>query len=148
MVFALVGNQNCGKTTLFNQLTGSNQHVGNFPGVTVDFHELVAVYDFIAVFVVLGNDNYAFLGEQESDTAGLTEVSAEFVEVMAHISCRSVLVVCCGFDYYRNAGRTVSFVYKLFICYRIGAGAFFDRSFDIIVGNVVRLCFCDKIAEL
>ena len=33
--FALVGNQNCGKTTLFNQLTGSNQHVGNFPGVTV-----------------------------------------------------------------------------------------------------------------
>lgn len=34
--FALVGNQNCGKTTLFNQLTGSNQHVGNFPGVTVD----------------------------------------------------------------------------------------------------------------
>ncbi len=36
MTFALVGNQNCGKTTLFNQLTGSNQHVGNFPGVTVD----------------------------------------------------------------------------------------------------------------
>lgn len=36
MVFALVGNQNCGKTTLFNCLTGSNQHVGNFPGVTVD----------------------------------------------------------------------------------------------------------------
>lgn len=36
MVFALVGNQNCGKTTLFNQLTGSNQHVGNFPGVTVE----------------------------------------------------------------------------------------------------------------
>lgn len=36
MIFALVGNQNCGKTTLFNQLTGSNQHVGNFPGVTVD----------------------------------------------------------------------------------------------------------------
>ena len=36
MTYALVGNQNCGKTTLFNQLTGSNQHVGNFPGVTVD----------------------------------------------------------------------------------------------------------------
>ena len=36
MIFALSGNQNCGKTTLFNQLTGSNQHVGNFPGVTVD----------------------------------------------------------------------------------------------------------------
>ena len=36
MLFALVGNQNCGKTTLFNQITGANQHVGNFPGVTVD----------------------------------------------------------------------------------------------------------------
>lgn len=36
ITFALVGNQNCGKTTLFNQLTGANQHVGNFPGVTVD----------------------------------------------------------------------------------------------------------------
>ena len=35
-MFALAGNQNCGKTTLFNQLTGANQHVGNFPGVTVD----------------------------------------------------------------------------------------------------------------
>ncbi|MEE1490924.1 MAG: ferrous iron transport protein B [Massilioclostridium sp.] len=39
MRFALAGNQNCGKTTLFNQLTGSNQHVGNFPGVTVDSKE-------------------------------------------------------------------------------------------------------------
>ena len=39
MIFALVGNQNCGNTTLFNQLTGSNQHVGNFPGVTVDSKE-------------------------------------------------------------------------------------------------------------
>ena len=36
MNFALAGNQNCGKTTLFNALTGSNQHVGNFPGVTVE----------------------------------------------------------------------------------------------------------------
>lgn len=39
MIFALAGNQNCGKTTLFNQLTGSNQHVGNFPGVTVEHKE-------------------------------------------------------------------------------------------------------------
>ena len=39
MIYALIGNQNCGKTTLFNQLTGSNQHVGNFPGVTVDKKE-------------------------------------------------------------------------------------------------------------
>ena len=39
MTFALVGNQNCGKTTLFNQLTGSSQHVGNFPGVTVEKKE-------------------------------------------------------------------------------------------------------------
>mgnify|MGYP000474233834 CR=1 FL=1 len=39
MIFALAGNQNCGKTTLFNQLTGSNQHVGNFPGVTVESYQ-------------------------------------------------------------------------------------------------------------
>ena len=39
MIYALIGNQNCGKTTLFNQLTGSNQHVGNFPGVTVEKKE-------------------------------------------------------------------------------------------------------------
>lgn len=39
LTFALIGNQNCGKTTLFNQLTGSNQHVGNFPGVTVEKKE-------------------------------------------------------------------------------------------------------------
>ncbi|MEG2882920.1 MAG: FeoB small GTPase domain-containing protein, partial [Christensenella sp.] len=38
-LIALAGNQNCGKTTLFNQLTGSNQHVGNFPGVTVEHKE-------------------------------------------------------------------------------------------------------------
>lgn len=36
LTFALIGNQNCGKTTLFNQMTGSRQHVGNFPGVTVE----------------------------------------------------------------------------------------------------------------
>lgn len=39
MIFALAGNQNCGKTTLFNQLTGSNQHIGNFPGVTIQAKE-------------------------------------------------------------------------------------------------------------
>ena len=39
MIFALVGNQNCGKTTLFNILTGSNQYVGNWPGVTVEKKE-------------------------------------------------------------------------------------------------------------
>ncbi len=47
LTFALAGNQNCGKTTLFNQLTGSNQHVGNFPGVTVDRKS----------GVIRGNDN-------------------------------------------------------------------------------------------
>src|SRR5665648_70705 len=44
MVFALAGNQNSGKTTLFNQLTGSNQHVGNFPGVTVERKEGIVRY--------------------------------------------------------------------------------------------------------
>ena len=54
---ALVGNQNCGKTTLFNQLTGSNQHVGNFPGVTVDRkdgivrgHENMTVTDLPGIY--------------------------------------------------------------------------------------------------
>jgi len=51
MVFALAGNQNCGKTTLFNQLTGSNQHVGNFPGVTVDRKDGI-VRDFKDITVV------------------------------------------------------------------------------------------------
>ena len=41
LTYALVGNQNCGKTTLFNKLTGSNQHVGNFPGVTVDLKQVL-----------------------------------------------------------------------------------------------------------
>ena len=46
LTFALVGNQNCGKTTLFNQLTGSKQHVGNFPGVTVDRKDgVIRVYE-------------------------------------------------------------------------------------------------------
>lgn len=57
IVFALAGNQNCGKTTLFNQLTGSNQHVGNFPGVTVDSktgtirgHNDVSVVDLPGIY--------------------------------------------------------------------------------------------------
>ena len=57
IVFALAGNQNCGKTTLFNQLTGSNQHVGNFPGVTVDSktgairgHDDVSVVDLPGIY--------------------------------------------------------------------------------------------------
>lgn len=57
MIIALIGNQNCGKTTLFNQLTGSNQHVGNFPGVTVDRkegiirkHESMQVVDLPGIY--------------------------------------------------------------------------------------------------
>lgn len=57
MIIALVGNQNCGKTTLFNQLTGSNQHVGNFPGVTVErkdgvirSHKNVTVVDLPGIY--------------------------------------------------------------------------------------------------
>lgn len=57
LVFALAGNQNSGKTTLFNQLTGSNQHVGNFPGVTVDRkdgkirdHEFATVVDLPGIY--------------------------------------------------------------------------------------------------
>lgn len=56
-IIALMGNQNCGKTTLFNQLTGSKQHVGNFPGVTVDKkegvvrkHENISVVDLPGIY--------------------------------------------------------------------------------------------------
>ena len=59
MILALAGNQNCGKTTLFNQLTGSNQHVGNFPGVTVDQksgeirgHKGVSVVDLPGIYSI------------------------------------------------------------------------------------------------
>lgn len=59
MIFALAGNQNSGKTTLFNQLTGSNQHVGNFPGVTVDSkygyirgHEGIQVVDLPGIYSI------------------------------------------------------------------------------------------------
>lgn len=59
MIFALAGNQNCGKTTLFNQLTGANQHVGNFPGVTVDQkmgrvrgHKEVTVVDLPGIYSI------------------------------------------------------------------------------------------------
>ena len=45
LLFALAGNQNSGKTTLFNRLTGSNQHVGNFPGVTVEIGDKTDVTD-------------------------------------------------------------------------------------------------------
>ena len=47
VLIALAGNQNCGKTTLFNRLTGSNQHVGNFPGVTVERQPLSIFRAFI-----------------------------------------------------------------------------------------------------
>ena len=57
MILALIGNQNCGKTTLFNQLTGSNRHVGNFPGVTVDQktggvigHKNVSIVDLPGIY--------------------------------------------------------------------------------------------------
>ena len=52
MIFALAGNQNCGKTTLFNQLTGSNQHVGNFPGVTVDQKSGAIGIEFVKILFV------------------------------------------------------------------------------------------------
>ena len=55
LTFALAGNQNCGKTTLFNQLTGANQHVGNFPGVTVDRKSGCPVSGSISIFAASSN---------------------------------------------------------------------------------------------
>ena len=57
MIFALVGNQNCGKTTLFNALTGSNQHVGNFPGVTVD-QKMGEIIDEKGYSMEVGDNGY------------------------------------------------------------------------------------------
>jgi len=64
MILALAGNQNCGKTTLFNQLTGSNQHVGNFPGVTVDQkigtiigHKDVSIVDLPGIYSLTSYTN-------------------------------------------------------------------------------------------
>ena len=72
LTFALVGNQNCGKTTLFNRLTGSNQHVGNFPGVTVDRKDGVikgpyhrsARYIFNVALYKRGNSNQRIYTER------------------------------------------------------------------------------------
>ena len=71
LTFALAGNQNCGKTTLFNRLTGSNQHVGNFPGVTVDrkdgaiiAHENTLVTDLPGIYSLSPYTNeYIFSSE-------------------------------------------------------------------------------------
>ena len=57
---ALAGNQNCGKTTLFNQLTGSNQHVGNFPGVTVEKKEGIVRRNKDLTVVDLAGNLFAF----------------------------------------------------------------------------------------
>lgn len=61
LTYALVGNQNCGKTTLFNQLTGAKQHVGNFPGVTVD-RKSGAVHRCIHAVIHLIEDHAALAG--------------------------------------------------------------------------------------
>ena len=72
LTFALVGNQNCGKSTLFNYLTGSNQHVGNFPGVTVQKKEGrlltnkdVTVIDLPGIYSVIVAPSADFFGCSE-----------------------------------------------------------------------------------
>ena len=73
LTYALVGNQNCGKTTLFNQLTGSNQHVGNFPGVTVDRKDgsimLISSVVFAITTAFSGSSYWNTIGQQ---TSGIT----------------------------------------------------------------------------
>ena len=78
MIFALAGNQNCGKTTLFNQLTGSNQHVGNFPGVTVERkdgqlrgHRDVTVVDLPGIYSLSPYTNEEIGAEEFVDRAAV-----------------------------------------------------------------------------
>ena len=71
MIFALVGNQNCGKTTLFNALTGSNQYVGNWPGVTVERKEAkFEIGDDQATLVDLPGYGYAKVPKAEKERWG------------------------------------------------------------------------------
>ena len=70
LTFALAGNQNCGKTTLFNQLTGSNQHVGNFPGVTVDRKD-----GMIRECVVVGDSEMQVHSSRRSPLPSVTQAA-------------------------------------------------------------------------
>ena len=91
LMFALAGNQNCGKTTLFNQLTGANQHVGNFPGVTVDRkegsirgRERAIVVDLPGIYSMSPYDNEELLSRQfildEKPTGIINIVDATNIE--------------------------------------------------------------------
>lgn len=91
LTFALAGNQNCGKTTLFNQLTGSNQHVGNFPGVTVDRksgtirgHENTLVTDLPGIYSLSPYTNEEIVSRQfilnEKPTGIINIVDATNIE--------------------------------------------------------------------
>ncbi len=71
---ALIGNPNCGKTTLFNDLTGGNQRTGNWPGVSVDRKEGKYSYDGVEITVVDLHGVYSLDGEDES--TGLDELIA------------------------------------------------------------------------
>ena len=83
MRFALAGNQNCGKTTLFNQLTGSNQHVGNFPGVTVDSKSgSIRIFDPGHIALIIG------------DQISVLDVFALY---KVFPSCRCLIRVCVRF---------------------------------------------------
>ncbi|NMP36716.1 MAG: ferrous iron transport protein B [Clostridiales bacterium] len=124
MVFALAGNQNCGKTTLFNQLTGSNQHVGNFPGVTVEQksgiikgHDEATVVDLPGIYSLSPYTNEEivtrdFLVDEKPDgiinIVDATNIERNFYLTMQLLELKIPMVVALNMmDEMRTNGATV-----------------------------------------
>ena len=92
--FALVGNQNCGKSTLFNYLTGSNQHVGNFPGVTVQKKEgtilavpNAGVIDLPGIYSFLPTPRRKLLRVTCFYTISRTQLSTSLTQLISNAAC-------------------------------------------------------------
>ena len=128
MIFALAGNQNSGKTTLFNQLTGSNQHVGNFPGVTVERkagtirgHKDATVVDLPGIYSLSPYTNEEIVTRdfllKENPDGILNIVDATNIERNLYLTLQLIelnlpMVVCLNMmDEVRNNGGTIPVSY-------------------------------------
>ena len=107
------------------------------------FHQCILVNVILAE-----NNDYTLILKHKGYAAALSQISAVFIEEMAHIGSGAVTAVSSGFNDYGNAGRTVSLVHDLFVHNGVGATGLFNGTVDIIVGNIVGFCLCDQIAQL